>query len=84
MHTTVAIYVHRGSHICILQCPVYRHFSGKKHLPHGGPSLHMSIVRPECIQKMDSCVRVVSSSNAFMPMMELPLAFSLGLHTVTE
>lgn len=39
---------------------------------------------PECIQKMDSCVRVVSSSNAFMPMMELPLAFSLGLHTVTE
>ena len=35
-------------------------------------------------QKIDSSVSVVSSSNAFMPITELPLALRRGDHTATE
>ena len=35
-------------------------------------------------QNIDSLVIVVSSSSAFMPITELPLLLSLGLHTATE
>ena len=38
----------------------------------------------EIFQKIDSCVCVVSSSKALMPITEFPFWFSLGLHTATE
>ncbi len=50
--------------------------------PFGGRHPHS--VSERSGQKIDSSVRVVSSSSAFMPITELPLPLSRGLHTATE